>query len=390
MQASLLGVAVVMLLAGVVAFLHTRPESLSSICDGAESTQLTDCWESNLKRIVEQEGAPVALRQLRNLFAAESDTSVMTRCHTFAHTVGGYTYEQYKKNKELLFSSDMSVCSYGFYHGFMEYLLVTSGSYAEATAFCNRVRDESGDDLGRECFHGIGHGIVDRHVPDDWKTPEKILERSLEVCRLTADTDLNLLACADGVYNGIRNVYFFDEYGVTILPQHALGLCAISPPEFLPICYNYLSTLFYKLADNNFTAAIDMAVRYAPTSYQTVAVNAIASSEASNRNSATWSEAWAVCQSLEDSLSSACAEGYSRQLVQSGEPGAEYVSAMQFCSLSGLEESDVRSCFEGMKGELLRKFSTKVLREQCKRHAATEELICSETFTSDQSGDGGE
>lgn len=357
---------------------HKPPPSLAVVCRDGTVLEKHTCWETNLKKIVDGYGAPAALDQLRNLFDDE-ETGPSSYCHTLAHVVGSQAYKQFTLKGTFTYSSKMSNCSYGFYHGFIESMLAQKGDYSEVKKFCTNI--VVGEDPGRlraECFHGLGHGIVDRHVPDDWKYPKQILSRSFKVCTAMPDIENmdTVRNCVDGVYSGIRAVYFFGEYKVTLAPEHILDLCKDGPKDYLDICYNYMSTMFFKAANSDFPKGLRLATAYTDAGYQGVAVGAVAASWATANMLADPQKTWSVCRLLPTTLTLSCAAGYARSLVQNSQPGSEYVPSLRFCSQEGVKEAEAESCFKATQGELQRKYARADLATFCTEYASSQESLC--------------
>lgn len=362
---------------------HDAPPSLNIVCGEGTVLEKHTCWETNLKKIVDDYGAPAALDQLRNLFD-DGDKGPSSYCHTLAHVVGTETYKQFALKGTFTYSSEMSNCSYGFYHGFIESMLAQMGDYSAVKNFCTNI--VSGEDPGRlraECFHGIGHGVVDRHVPEDWKYPKQILSRSFKVCTAMPDVENvdTVRNCVDGVYSGIRVVYFFGEYKVSLAPEHILDLCKDGPKEYLDICYNYMSTMFLKAATNDFAKGLRLATTYTDAAYQSVAVGAVAASWATANMFVEPQKTWSTCRLLPTGLRPSCIAGYARGLVQNSKPGNEYVPSLRFCSQEGVDAIEAESCFTATQGELQRKYSRADLNIFCKEYAPSQESLCAKILS---------
>eukprot|EP00923_Selenidium_pygospionis_P025169 GHVN01044337.1.p4 GENE.GHVN01044337.1~~GHVN01044337.1.p4 ORF type:complete len:101 (+),score=5.81 GHVN01044337.1:571-873(+) len=86
------------------------------------------------------------------------------------------------------------MCGYGFYHGFMETLLLTSGDVEEARAFC-RYADEQlrgqASAASTACYHGTGHGAVDGGDTRAWGDVDAIMEPGFALCDQVAETEFH-------------------------------------------------------------------------------------------------------------------------------------------------------------------------------------------------------
>jgi hypothetical protein len=374
---------VLLLVVGGMVSYHREPLSLDVVCNKGSIWEKNDCWERNLKKMVVEYDVSTALLQLRNLFDT-SEYGPSSYCHALAHVIGSEAYKVFTVQKNFLYSPEMSNCTYGFYHGFIESMLAQTGDYGGVKRFCKQiVMGEDPRGLRAECFHGVGHGVVDRHVPGDWKYPKQIVDRSLEVCASMADAEIvhSVRNCIDGVYSGVRTVYFFGEYKVTLAPEHVLDLCKGGPTDNADICYNYMSTIFLPIAHNDFLKGLSLATAYTEPQYQGVTVGAVAATWATANMFTEPQKTWSTCRTLPVDLQYSCIAGYARGLVQNSKPGNEYIPSLEFCSQDGLGDTEVENCFKATQGELQRKYSPVALGEFCEKYAPSQVSICTKILS---------
>ncbi len=334
------------------------------------------CYEKDLQRALEGGGISGGLEHLRSL--SQTSTKFSGVCHALAHSVGTYAYRQFTTRNDFQISSAMAYCSYGFYHGFMEELLNDTGDYKKATQFCAEFVDKkapAGSGLRDECFHGIGHGVTDWHIPSDWKDVEKVAKSALSVCKAVGDTEVEFRACAGGVYNAIANVYREGAYNVSQNVADSLRLCQHAELSVQESCYGFMGRVFLK-NDVSFSQALTQAVAHTEGASREPVIQGLAIVAAS-KITTHMTDALTSCQSLNASSQDSCIVGFAVGLVQSGAPWKEYAKAIPFCSHAGLTTEQSTGCFARISKDLRRLHSTANLARACTVYAVSDRrAIC--------------
>jgi len=177
----------------------------------------TQCQERVVNEILTSEGTSAAFRATAVLF--EEDPGFEPVCHDFAHSIGEFAYGLYANGKDFDVSPEITLCNYGFYHGFMDTMIQQTGDYNEAREFCDFINvqmEQYGLSLIGECYHGIGHGNVDQHDSAEWSDPAAAVSKSIKLCRKVANNERQLMDCGSGVFNGVANFYSAGQYGLVI------------------------------------------------------------------------------------------------------------------------------------------------------------------------------
>lgn len=343
---------------------------------------IDECYEKDIKKALERGGVSGGLTRLSELSQASPNFAGL--CHNYAHSIGAYAYSQYAEGKSFTLSPAMSYCSYGFYHGFMEELIAQTGDYGQAAQFCTQFKGKGGlreKALDSECFHGIGHGITDRHIPSDWQNVESVVRRALSVCRAVAVPGHYFRDCAGGVYNAVANEYLFGVYGAVVDTADPLWLCKEAESSLQSDCYNYMARIFLKTGDGSFKQAIDQALTHTETSFRETVVTGLAVA-ATQRIKGDAPKALKICQTLNPSLQMACIGGLAMGSVQSGTPGKEHAVGISFCSQSSLNTNQSRDCFSRIAWDLKRLHTNNDLFRACVLYASLpSKRICINTLS---------
>jgi len=119
-------------------------------------THTAQCYQELISTAAEHEGLVAAFELLSEIYSI--DTSFATACHGNAHELGKIAYEDFINGKNPPMSDKTSYCGYGFYHGFLEELIVSGGTLTDAKDFCAYLESQLSSSLpsiGYSCFHGI-------------------------------------------------------------------------------------------------------------------------------------------------------------------------------------------------------------------------------------------
>jgi len=321
---------------------------------GNGQEQTVACWQEQLESTLIEGGVDGAFTKLAELYNAQPQ--FVLECHSFAHLIGKAAYEQYSRKKEVALSPKSSYCGYGFYHGFMETLLHTSGAVQEAKDFCayagKTLAAETTDAEGA-CFHGIGHGFVDGSDPTTWGDAEKMMKPGMDLCERVAGDDRSqygkLYRCVTGVYNGIEILSQEPKYKLDSIVQQPFALCQAQPQEFLEGCYTNMLPAQMRLEQDNFKKLIaDIGNIQAPVAEVKGPVLSSLFHEYVRLHLTDTNyglaDGLALCRAAGD-LRLYCVDGLSGGLMKYGKPRQEYVAALDFCARSSLRRDESDRCY---------------------------------------------
>src|SRR3989338_8528765 len=170
----LIGAFFTIVLAGGALYVHAEQLSAKRIiaeCSAAKNKPL--CYTDHLDEVLKRRGLSPALSLLAAAYAADPEGGGF--CHGNTHDLGKAAYEEFHRGGEVKLGANTYYCGYGFYHGFLEALVVETGSLDEAREFCTyagkSVPKPEGYAEGA-CYHGIGHGVTDGSDPGLWGSAE--------------------------------------------------------------------------------------------------------------------------------------------------------------------------------------------------------------------------
>lgn len=324
-------------------------EAIVRCKEGTQETK-TQCWLDLLNSTLRGEGIEAALNILASFSGSQSDGET---CHALAHQIGEQAYQMFVKNKEFRVTPKSIYCDFGFFHGFMEAFVTNSGDFAQARAFCEYIEDQlSGTlpDVALQCYHGIGHGVIEAHDPQLWGNVRTLVSSATELCEKVTDSDLQLENCLSGVFNGLGNSYASEKYGLQIDTEDPLWVCREQPEKYKSVCYGLMVRTLLVLAENDFRRALSSIDQAVEKEYKTTAASNIAVLYALQGKD---EEAVSGCRgALDNTLRLPCIKGYVVGLFQSGKPEKEYVKPLEFCRSPLLLAEERTTCFSAFQGYL--------------------------------------
>ncbi len=333
------------------------------VCTNGTDKERYRCWDSNTSRLLE-EGRIADALELLQVFLKQSPDFVQT-CHSFAHDVGSTAADILENGSKVEFSANMQVCDYGFYHGLVTALLSRSNNAAEIGMFCANMQAEENDGMKsysrNACFHGIGHGSITRHEPEEWDDALAVVRQSISICRRAALNDNDFVKCAAGAYNGMA----YGSYAERLDPKDPLKICRqLDSTEVPDECYANMASVVFNLTQHkNLQEAIVLAHSVADPKYFSRMVSVFANMYA--RQVDTGKDAARTCLALDPEMKRHCLSGYVIGLVQAAVPDAKANGAYAFCSVEFLPEQERAGCFRATQEELKSFWSEERVEAAC-------------------------
>lgn len=344
------------------------PLKLSDKCQNFPQDKRQQCFEQNIKSILNQRGIDAALQELADF--SSQDRPSLALCHGLAHKIGEAAYLTFKDGKGFSVSPKVTYCSYGFFHGFMETAIQQSENFSRVRAFCSYINKQItsyGLDLKSECYHGIGHGLVTEYESNTAAINVSILSKqALDLCDQVAERMEQSSQCATGVFNGIGNLYTASEYGLKIKKDDPLWLCKGQPDRFKDPCYGLMARVYLPAAKNDLADAIKLAVNTAEDYYLESVVANIATIFVGTNSNQDLSNFINTCKSFSQRISDACLLGSVNGYLQFGKPDKEHVGALNFCESPLLTKTDKSNCFKETFAYLTKLYADDKLKEICK------------------------
>jgi hypothetical protein len=349
-----------------------------------EEESLVQCWEGLINSALEEQGLDFAFTVFGELYA--KDTSFAASCHSFAHTLGWEAYNKYAKGQDFDLSSKTSYCGYGFYHGFMENLLLETGDPKKAKDFCSFVDEKlkgQTNDAGGACYHGIGHGSVDGSDPRAWGNPTEVIKPGIQLCEKVSSTNDQLYRCVTGAYNSLEILSGNPKYRLTTFRQDPFPFCEKQVLAYREGCYTNMIPALFGNYQNDFVK-IARVIEAIPEEDDTYTIRSEVISGLFhdyyrvNFGKEDYAETGiGLCRSLSGRSHLPCVEGLSGSLMKYGEPGKEYVKTLEFCAdeALALEEKDV--CYNRTLSTLQIWYSKEKSSEICRQVPKGYQKYCS-------------
>ncbi len=336
--------------AQVSTFAATDCSKIKEISDKAK------CWNNELAETLKSKGLDEAF----NIFVKlhNSEPEVPKSCHGWTHTLGKAAFDLYNQDKNLILRKEVSYCGYGFFHGFMERLIQSTGNIQQARDFC----DYASKQLKREargtysnCVHGMGHGAVDVDNTALWGNFQALTDSGIKRCELFFTESEELGLCLDGVFNAMGQISLNRENNLQLNTQDIYSVCRTQKNKYKLYCYSQFTGLMDEETHKNFKKAVQMiknehlpieiAIQvYKKLSADIMQFDIVNESQEENVKN---------CRSLPKTLYEACMFGLSTGFISHGEPGKEYIKALEFCGANYLNDNEKDICYKPILQQLI-------------------------------------
>lgn len=368
----IISAAAVLGAAGILSFYsfsHTpqASHSIPQVCaDQDDAGKNAQCWQKTIQEKLRNSDLDAAFAALDGF--TKQNPSRLGDCHGLSHEIGEEAYRLFNRNKDFALSPKTSYCGYGFYHGFMEMLVHTTGDMAQARAFCNYTDEKLKyfvADAGGACIHGIGHGSVD-DVPEPraWGNMQAIVEPSLALCeRISTDTS-QLFRCASGAFNALEILSDSGQYKLSANQDDPFWICREQPEKYKRACYTQflVSAMFVSHNDFPRTAQFIDTIKEDAYAKETLAGLAV---ERARLQEIDYDKTIAWCRSLAARFRISCITGFAEGFLKYGPPESEYVKALDFCASPLLSEKEKKPCFDRVLSILRNFYTAAKSREIC-------------------------
>ena len=326
-------------------------------CKDLERGPQIQCWEDLLVSVISSNGLASAFDIFSKLIWDEP--VFKENCHDYAHRIGEAALQIFIDDEgKINVTQAASFCGYGFYHGFMERLLLTNGNPETAREFCKLV-DEQLDSIDRgaaaSCYHGVGHGAAYPHDPRDWGDAMAIINPALKLCEEVAAEAGYLMDCVMGVLDPLYQFMELGEYGLELNRENPFWLCRELPARYQEACYPGTIMALSAITGNDFLTAARLVEAIENDEYAAKTVMRLAGTVIYlNLGNTDYSKNVKACRELQERLYIPCILGFTNVLKESGNPGKEYIGVLNFCKENGLLEHEKEECYKYILGELLR------------------------------------
>jgi len=318
--------------------------------------QTPKCWQEAVLSALKAEGVESAFNTIGELYNTSS--LFAADCHGFAHLIGEETYMLFSEGEDFKLSLNTSTCGYGFYHGFMETLLLSSGDVLEAQEFCKEVDEQlSGErsSASTACYHGIGHGAVDGSDPSAWGNFDSMIDPGIKFCEFATQTFLQKYLCMTGVFNSVEILSTDPKYRISYIHDDPYAVCEDQPDEWAEACYTNMIPAVLRHTKSNYTEAMKY-IHENITKPELITVDGYKTydlvmlglahdfTRANITNKSFTNDAVEFCRKNEEARLS-CFEGIAFGNIVFGTPESSHFDTINFCSNDALEEDERDACF---------------------------------------------
>jgi hypothetical protein len=320
-------------------------------CETLPQKAQVQCFVDEIMEMARDIGITPAIDKARERLL--SFPSLQNECHGIMHSIGEEAYELYKQGVPLDIDASIIMCTYGFYHGFINAAVLEEGSFKPAQAFCAYINEElskQGIDAHSECYHGFGHAVVDDHVSTKYKTATEVADQALELCRTLAPSFTDFINCGSGVYNAIANIFLLKTFTwPEIENDDPLLFCAAQSEELKVTCYGYFARVLLDSRDGDLRKSL-AAVEYlvAPEYKLGVIENVALLATLYKSDKADFEGFIQDCLTISAEIRGKCIGGLAVGIAQSAQTGLLFESASAVCEYNALAENEKADCYDSL------------------------------------------
>lgn len=338
-------------------------------CAAVPANMKALCYTDKVDAVLRISGLRAALSLVAASYKA--DPAVASFCHGNMHELGAAAYKQFAARGAIDLTTDGSFCGFGFYHGFMEEMLLETGSLDQAKAFCTYVGKTLGGDqtyAEGSCYHGIGHGVTDGTDVYDRGNAAALAASGLALCKKITDSGELEMRCTSGVFNSIALMYRDPTYKLHV-GSDPYALCRTPSYDIneKKACYDQMNTLVAYVSKKDMRKSIGYAMQISDPTYRAIALKGamLMAYLAPTKNQR--SDAPSLCDTLNGTDRSACVRGLLGSVVEFGAPGSEVDAGIAFCEQPGWSGDDARNCADELVIYSEGLFSPAAQKEICAR-----------------------
>lgn len=318
------------------------------MCDNLQVTEKKQCWTGVVERLIRKNDIPAALDALAAFYA--KDPAMSETCHGLTHAIGQKAYELFAAHKTFDVNANMSYCSYGFFHGFMEALVKDKFDIQKAQNFCDFIGKElatESPDAKYACFHGIGHGWTNVHDQRFYGNERAMVQPALALCEKVAIDKESLLRCTTGVFDSISVSYYNQLYGLKLNKDDPLWLCKEQEEKYKEACYRDMMPAILWLGKYDLATSLPYVEHLKDAQYTGPAVETLASDSIRYVIAAPngVEKNLEVCKGKPSQIRRSCVEGIINGMMEFGIPEKAHVAALAFCMRNDLLPTEKELCY---------------------------------------------
>jgi hypothetical protein len=297
------------------------------------------------------------------------------------HALGAAAYDLFERHVPTGLTPQTTYCGYGFFHGFIERLVFTSGDISKAREFCAQATQELASVTQKTdtaCYHGIGHGVADSAERSEQLSPTDFLSAALALCDQVGDDDRHKYLCSSGAFNSLAIAWgqgFIRSNGMDADPY---ALCSGQAIDYnRKACYEEMNSRVIGLYGEDLNAVLSYAMKVPSSSDRLVAVENLPPAYlVSFPSIGPTLQLAKSCRLTDPVMSRGCMEGLVGGFIERGAPGSEYSEAVQLCQLAGLHAIERDSCFSSLFSSVHYLYPAAVAEAVCQSLEATFKSYC--------------
>lgn len=348
-------------------------------CEKKDANQKIQCWEKELEQTLQSQGLEQAFDLFNTLYLSEP--LFAQNCHGYTHQLGEKAYLLFSQHKNFKLSNKAAYCGYGFYHGFIDWLLQKNGKIQEARDFCTYLQKsetETSNGAWQACYHGFGHGVVDGSDPKTWGNDSALIAPGLSICEKVGETDTQKDLCASGVFNSLANKYGNSEYKLRLDKENPYRICEEQSKDyFKKPCYEEMNTIILPLGNDNLFQASRFIEKIKERKYAIFAIRSTAGYASffdSYRNSLDKSVR--ECKMMAEYLRIPCITGFVGGLIEKGLPDKEYLLVLDYCDSQLFDGKQRETCYSSLLDYGSRRYPKETYRNLCGKVEKKYKKIC--------------
>ena len=337
--------SLIVLFSGIFFFTNLYVES----CNTGTEIERIRCWENKVKDQVLKYGLDSTFNELDDFYSR--DAVFARNCHGMMHIFGETGYELYQDDSQsVAYNKGMTECGYGFLHGFVEKLieheengLKAAGEFCEALG--NSQAELPPETIINDCFHGIGHGVIDDETGyGSLEALRYVVGEALSLCDGITSSDQYAGYCKDGAFHSTGLILMDNVDLNSFNKDDPLEFCQRFGEDEMVICHGSFASMVMAINDSDMSKALSYLGTIknddAAETYLRVLTAYRAFSSINERDFETWIS---ECREVSERWFDKCINGLSIGLMDFSGPGEQASSALSLCqhdSLSG-EESHI-------------------------------------------------
>lgn len=325
--------------------LPSDTEEAIVFCEGKIKGGDAECFNNLIGQVIKKSGIKEGFDLFSRFYKTEP-AFVDLGCHWAAHLVGEAAYARVARGEKLEITEATAYCGYGFYHGYIGALFHNDPDLNKVKNLCIQVGVALADKIPAarlNCFHGIGHGLVDDPPPrEQWGKPDDILKQALSVCSRISDVPEEVGQCYEGAYNSLI-VLDTAISGLSFESQDVIKFCDAEPLEMRYHCYY---EMVQKMPIPQTVESILPFIQKVDPLYRDVAFSTIIPGMVGQRIQQK-DQSYGVdgCLALPSQFKNQCIRGIVGGYFANGEPQKEYEKALLYCASPAFSGEEKKTCY---------------------------------------------